>query len=494
MARRSRLDFRFSGIRIDPASPVPKHRQVYHALREAVLEGRLRADDTLPSTRQLALELGVARNTVMTAYELLLAEGYLAGRGGAGTFVARNAVRPEAPAQAERIEPRALSSAADILRVLRLPALSPIAEPFRPSSPAFDAFPFALWTQIHGRILRDKGATWTSEADPLGYLPLRKAIAQHLLAVRSFTCHPDQIIIVTGAQLGIFMCSMLLMEPNDPVWIEDPGYPHARLAFHTRTNRVIPVPVDDAGIDIEAGKALSSHPRVIYVTPTHQWPLGSTMPIQRRLALIEFAVQRGAWIVEDDYDGDLQYDRRTYAALSGLDESGHVIHVGTFTKTMHPGLRIGYVVLPSDLVDSFAAARQVLVRYPSAVTQATLAAFFEAGAYARHIYEMQSLYLERHQLLRERMSKQLAGFLQAQVARTGTFTLAYTAAGIDDIALADALRAQGFDSCPLSAIYAGSGGRRGLLLGHAVANPEEIRKGVDALERIASKWASFRRK
>jgi GntR family transcriptional regulator/MocR family aminotransferase len=489
VARRALLDFRFSEIRIDAASPVPKHRQVYAALRGAILDGRLRADDPLPSTRQLALKLGVARNTVMTAYELLLAEGYVVGRGGAGTFVARDAMRSEPPHQAREAEPRPLSGMADVLRVRRLPEPSSLMTPFRPSSPAFDAFPFARWSRIVARIARD--GSLTTEADPLGHLRLRKAIAQHLQTVRSCRCEPDQVIIVSGSQLGLLMCSMLLMDPEDAVWMEEPGFPDARLVFHTRTNRVIPVALDDAGIDIEVGKTLSASPRVIYVTPTHQWPLGFTMPVQRRLALLEFAAGHGTWIVEDDYDGDLRYDRRSYAALYGLDESRQVIHVGTFSKTMHPGLRVGYVVVPTDLVDAFVAARQVLDRFPNLVTQVALAEFFESGAYARHVYDMQTLYLERHQLLREKIEKQLAGFLEASVARTGTFTVTALAEGIDDAAVAAALEVEGYDSIPLSATYARPGAKHGLLLGHAVATPEQIRKGVDALERIAAAWTPF---
>jgi GntR family transcriptional regulator/MocR family aminotransferase len=489
VARASRPGFRGFEIYIDRAAAVPQHRQVYAALRDAILRGDLKADEALPSTRQLARELGVARNTIMTAYDLLLAEGYVTGRAGAGTFVSHDAVRPEPPPAPVGVEPRQLSSVAEVLR-LWLPALAPNTRAFAPSLPALDAFPFPRWSRILGRIARDRTAGWATERDPMGYLPLRKAIAERLAAVRSCRCEPEQIIIVPGSQLGLYMCSMLLLDANDPVWMEDPGWPSARLTFLARTNRLIPVPVDDAGIDIEAGKALSPHPRAIYVTPTHQWPLGSTMPIQRRLALIEFAAQREAWILEDDYDGDLRYDRKSYAALCGLAQSARVIHLGTFTKTMHAGLRLGYIVVPPDLVDSFVAGRQIMDRYPDTINQAALTEFIETGMYARHIYEMQALYLERHELLRERILKQLAGFLVARRAQTGTFTVTELAPGVDDVALAKAFKAEGFDSVPLSRSYTGPAGQRGLLLGHAVATPEEIRKGVDAIERIASTWLS----
>jgi GntR family transcriptional regulator/MocR family aminotransferase len=469
VAQQTRLDSRFADIKIDAASRVPKHRQIYAALRRAILEGRLQAHDALPSTRQLAAELGVSRNTIMVAYELLLAEGYVVGRGGAGTFVERTAVPPQRKRPTARVEPRPLSQAADILRVWRLPELASLARPFRPSSPAFDAFPHAKWSRIISRLLRDKSARWTSEGDPRGYLPLRKAIATHLFTVRTCDCSPDQIVIVSGSQLALFMSALLLMNHDDAVWIEEPGYPHARLTFRVRSSRVIPVPTSEAGIDIDVGKSLSADPRIIYLTPTHQWPLGFTMPVQKRLALLDFASKSGAWIIEDDYDGDLRYDRKAYATLFGLGESHRVLHLGTFTKTMLPGLRIGFIVLPADLVDSFVAGRQILDRYPNTISQAALAEFMESGGYARHIYDMQTLYLERHQFLRERITKQLAGFLDARKAQTGTFTVTELTGGVNDVALAAALKKEGFDSVPLSLAYAGPPAKHGLLLGHAVA-------------------------
>jgi GntR family transcriptional regulator/MocR family aminotransferase len=466
---------------------VPKHRQVYGALRDAILEGKLKADDPLPSTRELATALGVSRNTAMAAYELLLAEGYVVGRGGAGTFVAHDAIRSRPAERSDEIEPRPLSMTADILRVNRVPAMPTLARPFSPSSPAPDAFPYATWSRIIGRVARG-GTEWLNEGNPKGYLPLRKAIAQHLQTVRTCQCDPEQIIIVTGSQLAMFLCSMLLIDPGAAVWIEEPGYPQARLAFRTRTDRVIPVPIDASGMNIAAGKELSPNPQVIHVTPTHQWPFGFTMSVQRRLELLEFAAARGAWIIEDDYNGDLRFDRRTYSTLYGLDDANRVLHLGTFSKTMYPGLRIGYVVVPPDLVESFVAGHRLLDRYPNTIAQMAMAEFLETGSYARHVYEMQSLYRERHELLRSRIMSKLSGIVEARTASAGTFTTTELVAGIDDVALADALRRRDIDCFPLSSAYAGPPGKHGLLLGHAVATPENIRKGVDAMEQVVAQW------
>jgi GntR family transcriptional regulator/MocR family aminotransferase len=312
------------------------------------------------------------------------------------------------------------------------------------------------------------------------------AIARHLHAFRTSPSDPDRVVITTGAQSALFLCSMLLLDPNDAVWVEDPGYQHARMAFRSRTERVIPVPLDDEGIDIAAGMALSARPRVIYTTPTHQWPSGITMSSARKRALIDFAAECGAWIIEDDYDGDLRFERRTYAALQGLDEDDRVIHLGSFTKTVTPGIRMGFLVVPPDLVDAFAAAQQIVTRFPNPISQTILADFIESGAYARHVYAMQALYRERHELLRARIASKLSGFLDAKPSTGGTFTVTELVPGVDDLALSDAFASHGYESRALSRMYAGRYGKRGLLLGHAIAKPEEIRAGIDTLARIAA--------
>lgn len=479
----------YSGVRVDPKAAEPKHRQIYAALRVAILSGELCADEAIPSTRQLAQTIGVSRNTVLAAYELLLGEGFLLSRGGAGTFVAPNAARPAAPAAQTTIEPRPLSLTADALRVWQSWPIAQLARPFQPSAPAVDAFPIETWSRIIARHARTDPRRLMSEADPQGYLPLRNQIAHHLRSFRSCRCDAEQVIITTGAQLGYFLASMVLMDAGDPVWIEEPGYLGARVAFRARTSRVIPVPVDDAGLDIDAGRALSAEPRVIHVTPSHQWPLGGLMPVQRRLALLDYAASRRAWIVEDDYDGDLRYDGRTYAALQGLDEAQRVIHLGTFSKTIYPGLRLGYVVVPPDLVTSFVAARRTIDLFPNTMFQAVLAEFMERGLYAKHLHKMRAIYQERHELLRARIQSKLGGALVAKPSHAGTFTVTDLINGLDDVGVAKALEAAGVETVPLSATYLGAVRKHGLVLGHAVAPPEAIRRGVAEIERVISGMA-----
>ena len=484
MARTPNVDSPLSSIRVDPNSPVPKHRQIYEALREMILEGKLKANDALPSTRQSSRRFHVSRNTVLTAYELLVAEGYVVSRGGAGTFVAPNAERPAPDRNTVRLDPRPLSITADVLRVWHGVSYPSRGRPFAPSSPALDVFPFDTWSTIIGRQARANVHGAMADGDPHGFLPLRTLIARHLQTMRSCRCAPEQIIITSGAQLAYALCSMLLIDDGDAVWVEDPGFPNARRAFRSRTSRIIPVPLDESGIDILAGQALSPEPRVIYVTPTHQWPLGVTMPVQRRLELLEFAARCKAWIVEDDYDGDLRFDGKTYAALAGLDKSDRVIHIGTFSKTLCPGLRLGYVAVPYDLVNSFLAGREILDRFPNSTIQSGVAEFMEQGLYAKHVRKMQTIYAERHQILRTEIESKLPGVLAAKPSPGGTFTVVTLVGGLDDVAVAKALAEAGIESSPLSPTYFAYPKTRGLLLGHAVAPPDQIRTGVDAIRRL----------
>jgi GntR family transcriptional regulator/MocR family aminotransferase len=469
---------------VDPAAAEPKHRQIYGALREAILNGHLRADEPLPSTRQLAQLLRVSRNTVLAAYEVLIGEGFLVSRGGAGTFVAHDAARAPLPPPQTFVEPRPLSSTADALRGRLLYPVSSVARPFHPSSPGIDVFPMEAWTRIIVRQTRVDRDRIMGEGGQQGYLPLRNQVALHLRLFRSCRCDADQVIITSGAHLGYFLSAMLLVDHDDSVWVEEPGYPDARLAFRTRTSRVIAVPVDEHGLDIETGRALSAQPRVIYVTPSHQWPLGGVMPVQRRLALLDFAASRGAWIVEDDYDGDLRFDGQSYAGLQGLDKAQRVIHVGTFSKTIYPGLRLGYVVVPPDLVSAFVAGRTAIDRYPNTLAQCVMAEFMEKGLYAKHLHKMRAVYQERHALLRARLESKLAGALLVKPATVGTFTVTELTNGLDDVGVVQALAAAGVEADPLSISSRGSERKHGLLLGHAIAGPEQIRHGVDIIERV----------
>jgi len=486
------FDLAIIGVAIDPQSTTPKHRQLYARLREAVLADRLHAGDALPSTRALALQVGVSRNTVLAAYEQLLAEGYLVGRAGSGTFVAPDAVRERfrrttthADVSSGGAELAPMAKMLDDLRI-RLPY--PLAPPraFQIAAAPIDLFPVATWARLTARRLRNTRHELLSEREPLGYRPLREAIAAQLRNTRAVVCGADQIAVVSGAHTALFICSMLLIGPDDAVWMEEPGYSAARGALRLHTREVVPVPVDAEGLDVREGLALAPAPRLIYVTPSHQFPLGSTMTLRRRLDLLHVAEDAKAWIIEDDYDSELRYDGRPIAALQGLDRSGRVIYVGTFNKIAFQGLRIAYVVLPPSLVEPFTAARYFVDEYPPAINQAVLADFLVEGHLARYIRNARVACAERQDCLLMRLKRKLGHLVRVEASAAGGFLVAGLPENFDDVALSVALGGAGVDVLPLSPFFAGRPTRRGLLLGYAAVELAAVRDGVDTIARVAA--------
>lgn len=360
-------------ISVDRSSAAPLHRQLYEGLREAILSGRLSAGALLPSTRELAAGLGVSRNTATSAYAQLLAEGYLEGRVGSGTYVARSL--PDDLLRARSGpggEPGGAGAEVALSRRGRLLAATPTttardagpARAFRPGIPALDAFPFGLWRRLESRFWRRPPPGLLGYGDPAGYGPLRAGISAYLRAARAVRCSPEQVIVVSGSQQALDLAARVLLDPGDAAWVEEPGYAGARAALLGAGARLVPVPVDEEGLDVAAGARLGPDARLVHVTPSHQYPLGATMSLARRLELLGWARRSGAWVLEDDYDSEYRYAGRPLEALQGLDAEGRVIYVGTFSKVLFPSLRLGYLVLPPDLVDAFAAARELTDRHP----------------------------------------------------------------------------------------------------------------------------------
>jgi len=476
---------------LDGGSSVPRYRQLYDAIREAILAGRLRPGARLPSTRTLAAQVGSSRNTVLAAFEQLTAEGYLQGKVGAGTTVA--ATLPDDVLQAEptptsvaraRARRNALSRRGALIlksRLARAPA-SGGPRPFRMGLPALDAFPFEVWARLVARRWRRVPHQLLDYGDPAGYGPLREAIAVYLREARAVRCEAGQVIIVTGSQQGIDLTARVLFDAGDPVWVEDPGYPGARSALAAAELRIVPVPVDGEGLDVGAGAVRAPAARLVYVTPSHQYPLGVTMSLARRLALLEWARRAGAWILEDDYDSEYRYAGRPLAALQGLDSASCVIYLGTFSKVLFPALRVGYVVVPPELVDAFVAARALIDRHTPSVTQAVLADFIEEGHFARHIRRTRALYAERQAVLVEAAAQSLAGRLRVPPSETGMHLVGWLPPGADDRAASAAAAAAGVAAAPLSAFRLRSRGPGALLLGYAGLGTEEIRDGIMRLD------------
>jgi GntR family transcriptional regulator/MocR family aminotransferase len=476
-------------LALDRGSPVPLARQLYDGLREAILAGRLRPAARLPSTRVLAADLGASRNTVLAAFGQLVAEGYLEGRVGAGTTVARALpeallrARPEAGRDAgEGRRPRLSRRGARLAgAATALARGTPVLRPFRPGLPGLDAFPFDVWARLVARRWRRAPRQLLDYGDPAGHGPLREAIAAYLRESRAVRCEAAQVIVVSGAQQAVDLAARVLLDPGDRAWIEEPGYPGARGALAAAGVRVAAVPVDQEGLDVRAGAARAPDARLVHVTPSHQYPLGVTMSLNRRLALLEWAAGRGAWVLEDDYDSEYRYAGRPLAALQGLDPAGRVIYAGTFSKVLFPALRLGYLVVPPALVDAFVGARALSDRHPPSVTQAALADFIEAGHFARHIRRTRALYAERQAALVRAAAGALEGLLTVRPAESGMHLVGWLPDGADDRVAADAARRHGVEAPPLTAYRVRRGPAGGLILGYAAFSPRELTDGVGRL-------------
>jgi GntR family transcriptional regulator/MocR family aminotransferase len=490
MERRSAIEATVTVV-LDRGSSIPLHRQLYEGLRAAILGGRLRAGTRLPSTRALALELHVSRNTVMGAFLQLLAEGYLEARVGSGTYVADSL--PEsmlrATARVDRGEEsagdgRALSRRGEEIASARASTSRDRGVPraFRTGVPALEEFPSRVWGRLAGRIWRNPPRGLLGYGDPAGYRPLREEIAAYLEAARAVRCEWEQVIVVSGSQQALDLAARVLLDPGDAAWVEDPGYAGARGALISAGAHIVPVPVDGEGLEISAGVERAVEARLAYVSPSHQYPLGATMSLSRRLELLAWASRAGSWVLEDDYDSEYRYTGRPLEALQGLDTEGRVIYLGTFSKVLSPALRLGYLVVPPDLVGPFTAARELADRHSPLVEQAVLARFIAEGCFARHIRRMRVLYAERQAALVEAAARDLQGLLDVRGAEAGMHLVGWLPEGADDREAANRAAAKGVEATALSCYGIEPLHRGGLLLGYSAVGEDEIRAGVRRLE------------
>ena len=458
--------------------------QIYHGIRRCILDGWIGVDRRLPSTRSMAAALGVSRTTTLLAVEQLRAEGYLVARRGAGMYVAQRlperSVVPVAPA-GDSMQPPAFSRRGDSLARLQAPDRRRAATPacaFRLGTPALDVFPQRLWSQLTREMLRSNRVAHRDYGDLAGLRALREAIAEQM-QTRGTRCDADQVQIVSGAQRGLDHVARMLLDPGDTVWMEDPGYTGARGAMLAASALVMPVPVDGEGMTVGNGVGA----RLAYVTPSCQFPLGHAMSLERRHALLGWARTARAWIVEDDYDCDLRHDRDPLPCLHALDPDGRVIYVGTFSKTLFPALRLGFLIVPRDLQTGFIAARLATDLHAPLLEQRVLAAFIQRGHYDRHLRRMQSVYAERLDALRRAIERSGAPMRLRRV-QAGMHAVA-DLDGVNAERVQAAAAEQGIESMPLSSYYFGAGRRpNALLLGFGAVPPVGIRAGVSRLARI----------
>jgi GntR family transcriptional regulator/MocR family aminotransferase len=483
----------FDRLATDPV--VTLYRQIYERVRGAILSGSLAPGTRLPSSRTLAADLGVSRNTAELAFSQLEAEGFLVRRVGAGSYVALaipererapRKVRMATPPPAARPgkEPLSKRGRAVVEAASRAVPGHPDQRLFARALPSLDSFPLRIWRRLIARHAGRWHGESLFEGNAAGYRPLREALVPYLAAARGVKCDWRQILVLTSTQQALDLAARLLLDQGDPVWLEEPGYLGAWASFQSAGASIVPVPVDDEGVTVDEGVALAPAARLAYVTPSHQYPLGVTMSLARRLALLEWAASAGAWVIEDDYDSEFRYTGRPLAALQALDARGRVIYAGTFNKVLFPGLRLAYVVVPEGLVDAFTGARTLVDGHAPSFMQAVLTEFIVAGHLSSHVRRMRALYHERRDILLDAIAGQLAGRVDVKAADTGLHATGWLGRGVDDREISRRAATKGLDLPPLSRYYHTRRARPGLLFNYASVPPADIRRGIGILATI----------
>jgi GntR family transcriptional regulator / MocR family aminotransferase len=483
-------------IVVDRKASNPLHRQIYDGFRAAILRGDLRPGQRIPSSRELTSELRVSRFPVLNAYSQLLAEGYFESRVGAGTFVSgslpeqqfseqldsgQSSQKPPVPSGPRNVARRSL-----IYTAFHSGPLLRGWGAFGVHQPAFDQFPFQIWSSLVARHSRNPSASAIHHVDPRGSERFRIAIGDYLRTARGVQCDPSQIMIVSGSQQALDITARVLVDPGSPVWVEEPGYRLARAVLAAAECRLVPVPVDNEGIDVTAGIRLCRKARAAFVTPSHHYPMGSTMSASRRIQLLNWAQSSGAWIVEDDYDSEYRYESLPIASLHGLDVNRRVIYIGTFSKVLFPSLRLGYIVIPADLVETFVAVRHAMDIFPPYLNQEVLADFIVEGHFARHIRRMRLLYGERRLALVDSLRNEFGDMLQIHGAEAGMHLAVTLPEGMKDIAITARAASERLWLWPLSPSYMSESPRHGFVMGFGSVATDLIPRAVRLMRNIVS--------
>ncbi|MCA8863080.1 MULTISPECIES: PLP-dependent aminotransferase family protein [unclassified Halomonas] len=447
-------------------------QQLYCSLKEWIQHGELTAGDALPSSRYLARALGISRNTVLATMDRLLAEGLLIAHQGAGLYVAN---LPALLTRAELPPPLPVRYSSRGNKLLTLSGtLSHGHRAFSPGVPALDLFPREQWQRLLRRHYYHAEMAWMDYQTSGGLPALKAALCDYLRLSRAVRCQPEQIVITQGAQQAFELIAQLLTDPGDSVWMEEPGYGGAQACFLASGLTVTPVPVDKEGLNPLLAPENASTPRLIYVTPSHQYPSGVTMPVPRRLALLEHASRAGSWIIEDDYDSEFRYDTPPTPSLQGLAEQASVIYVGTFSKVLYPGLRLGYLVLPDTLAHDVRRAHARLHREGNYPVQSALAEFITSGHFTRHIARMRAAYRQRQACLRTALAPAVAAGLRLSDGHAGMHLLAELDTIEEERMLVKHASEAGITLSPLSRYYLSENKRPGLVLGYAGSTESEL--------------------
>lgn len=453
-------------IRIDHGASQPVSTQLCVALREMILTGGFAPGDRLPASRTLAQDLGVSRTTVIEVFNRLTAEGLIESQTGSGTYVsavlAANRPKPVPHADALPQAPRAFTTAL----------------------PAFDAFPMAQWAKLSAKYLRGAREEVMGYGDPDGSPQLRRALASHLRANRGITCDPEQIFIVGGAQQAFHLIGSTLLDPGDKVWFENPGAIGARNSLIASGADLVPVPVDRDGLRVDEGLRRAPRFRLAFVTPSHQQPLGSVMSLERRFALLHAAQQAGAWVIEDDYDGEFFFGGRPPPTLKSVDTTGLVIYVGTFSKSLFPALRVGYLLAPPALVGTFRTIMSKFLQGVPSHIQGVVAEFIDEGHFAAHVRRMRHTYLERHQTLLAASQRRLGGLLDVVPTDSGLHTVGFLPGALPEALIAREADMRGVTASPIGRFAITPVDLNGLVLGFGSVPPKAIEAGVGVLANV----------
>lgn len=477
-------------VSVDRRARKPLHQQIYDSFRHRIIRRELRAGELVPSSRRLARELRVSRLPVLNAYAQLLAEGYFESRVGAGTFVATSLPAQDRSlgAAVARIDHvlRRISSRAAAMPPYERPVWAGSLGPFQIGQPDLHSFPMDIWSKLIARYSRRVQVKGLQYGDPMGLPQLRETIAVYLRTARGVRCEADQIMIVSGSQQALDLTTRVILDPGAAVWVEEPGYWLVHHVLRATGCRSVPVPVDAEGLNVAAGIRLNRKARAVFVAPSHQYPLGVTMSATRRLQLLEWAQRADAWIVEDDYDSEYRYNSKPIASLQGMDQHERVIYIGSLSKVAFPALRLGYIVIPSTLVERFAAMRQSMDLCPSHIPQAVMLEFIREGHFARHIRRMRPIYAERREVLATELARAFGQRTEIVGDEAGLHLALLLPKLRDDRQLAARAAKESLWLSPLSASYVGKWPLRGFVLGFGNTRANQIPAAVRQLKGLCA--------
>jgi GntR family transcriptional regulator/MocR family aminotransferase len=466
---------------------------LFREIRSAILDGRLRPGARLPSSRSLALSNRLSRSTITEAFRRLRLEGYITGLIGSGSYVAKNLpdeyFQPieEHLVRRGRVIKDPVRSRSIVKEPLPFQSRHRFGNAFQASRPAVDQFPIDAWTRLTSRILRRLTPSELVIGDVRGDLGLRREILAHFGPARQVRGDVDRIVVVYGVQQALDLLCRVLLRAGDPVWLENPGYEGARNLFRAAGATIIPAPVDQHGLQVEPAIKTLPVPKLIYLTPAHQYPTGAALALDRRFKLLSWAREHGVTIFEDDYDGDFRFETKPLGSVQGLDAGDCVAYCTSFSKLLFPSLRLGFLVLPDHLIDSVLALRASTDRYLPVVEQKTLAEFMRTGEFGHHLRRMRELYAERWAVFSEVAQTFLSNWLDVKKAECGLQTAAWLSPGISDIKVAEAAAREHLEVQAISKLYATGKCRHGFLLGFGAVAPKELRSGAQRLAKVLSK-------